>query len=103
MVEAICINDGNRPKEIPVNKWVKKDEKYNIIYTVRVLPQNEIGVVLSEIELTNNELPYEYFLLNRFAFTEENLKKLIQLIKDCNDTDFSIDELLKQTQLEEMY
>jgi len=101
MVECICIDDKNRPKEIPINKWVKKDEKYNIIYTVKVLPQNEVGVVLSEIELTDNELPYEYFLLRRFAFTEENLQKLIELIKDCNDTDFSIDELLKQTQLEE--
>ena len=101
MVECICIDDSNRPKEIPINKWVKKGEKYNIIYTVRVLPQNEIGVILSEIELTDKELPYEYFLLRRFSFTEENLQKLIELIKDCNDTDFSMDELLKQTQLEE--
>lgn len=102
MVEAICIDDANRPKQIPINKWVKKGQKYTIIYTVKVLPQNEIGVILSEIELTDKELPYEYFLLRRFAFTEENLKKLIELIKDCNDTDFSMDELLKQTQLEEM-
>jgi uncharacterized protein (UPF0128 family) len=102
MVECICIDDSNRPKQIPINKWVKKGEKYNIIYTVKVLPQNEVGVVLSEISLTDNELPYEYFLLKRFAFTKENLKKLIELIKDCNDTDFSMDELLEQTQLEEM-
>ena len=101
MVECICIDDKNRPKEIPVNKWVKEGNTYHIIYTVTVLPQKELGVVLSEIELTDNELPYEYFLARRFAFTEENLKKLIELIKDCNDTDFSMDELLKQTQLEE--
>jgi len=102
MVECICIDDKNRPKEIPINKWVKMGEKYNIIYTVKVLPQNDIGVLLSEIELTEKELPYEYFLLKRFAFTEENLLKLIELIKDCTDTDFSIDELLKQTKLEEV-
>lgn len=101
MVECICIDDKNRPKEIPINKWVKEGNTYHIIYTVTVLPQKELGVVLSEIELTDNELPYEYFLARRFAFTEENLKKLIELIKDCNDTDFSMDELLKQTQLEE--
>jgi hypothetical protein len=80
---------------------VKKGQTYNIIYTVTVLPQKQLGVVLSEIELTEKELPYEYFLASRFAFTEENLKKLIELIKDCSDTDFSMDELLKQTQLEE--
>jgi len=101
MVECICINDKDRPKEIPISKWVKKGQTYNIIYTVTVLPQKQLGVVLSEIELTDKELPYEYFLASRFAFTEENLKKLIQLIKDCSDTDFSMDELLKQTQLEE--
>ena len=33
---------------------------------------------------------------------EENLQKLIELIKDCNDTDFSMDELLKQTELEKV-
>lgn len=101
MVEAICIDDSNRPKQIPINKWVKKGEKYNIIYTIVCLPQKELGVLLSEIQLTDNELPYEYFLVKRFAFTEENLKKLIELIKDCNDTNFSMEELMEQTQLEE--
>lgn len=102
MVECICIDDNNRPKEIPVSKWVKKNNIYHIIYTVTVLPQREIGVLLSEIELTDKELPYEYFLLKRFAFTEENLQKLIELIKDCSDADFSMDELLEQTKLQEV-
>jgi len=102
MVECICIDDSNRPKEIPANKWVKKDNEYNIIFTITVLPQKELGVVLAEIELTDKELPYEYFLAKRFAFTEEALKKLIELIKDCSDINFSMDELLEQTQLAEL-
>ena len=101
-VEAICINDDGKPKEIPINKWVKKGNTYNMIFTVTVLPQKELGVQLAEIELTDRELPYEYFLLNRFAFTEEALKKLIELIKDCSDITFSMDELLKQTELVEV-
>ena len=80
-VECLCINDAGRPKEIPINKWVKKGNTYNVIFTVTVLPQKELGVQLAEIELTDRELPYEYFLANRFAFTEENLKKLVELIK----------------------
>lgn len=99
MVECICIDDKNRPKEISADKWVKEGEKYNIIYTVTVLPQKEIGVHLAEIELDENCMPYEYFLLRRFAFTEENFILLMRLIADCSDTDFSIDELLEQTQL----
>jgi hypothetical protein len=102
MVECVCINSKNRPKEIPMNKWVKEGETYTVIYTVTVLPQKQLAFHLSEIELDESNLPYEYFLANRFAFTEENLLKLIELIKDCSDTDFSMEELLKQTQLEEV-
>jgi len=101
MVECICINDANRPKEIPANKWVKKGEPYTVIYTVTVLPQKQLAFHLLEIDLDESNHPYEYFLANRFAFTEENLQKLVELIKDCNDTDFSMDELLKQTELEQ--
>ena len=100
MVECICINDSNRPKEIPANKWVKKGEPYTVIFTVTVLPQKQLAFHLAEIELDESCHPYEYFLAHRFAFTQENLQKLIELIKDCNDTDFSMDELLKQTELE---
>jgi hypothetical protein len=100
MVETICINDQNRPKEIPVNKWVKKDEKYNVIYTVTVLPQKQLAFHLAEISLDECCLPYEYFLANRFAFTEEGLKQLMELIRECNDISFSLDELLEQTELQ---
>lgn len=96
MVECLCIDDSNRPKEIPVEKWPKKGELYNIIYTVTVLPQNKIGVTLSEIELTDKELPYEYFLLHRFAVKLDDISKLIALIKDCSDLDFSVEELMEQ-------
>lgn len=84
-----------------MNKWVKKEQPYTVIYTVTVLPQKQLAFHLAEIELDESCKPFEYFLANRFAFTEENLLKLIELIKDCNDIDFSMDELLKQTQVGE--
>jgi hypothetical protein len=102
MVQCICVNDKNRPKEIPAKKWLKAGEPYTVIYTVTVLPQKQLAFHLEEIELDETCAPYEYFLANRFAFTEENLQKLIELIKDCNDTDFSMEELLEQTELEEI-
>lgn len=100
MIECICLNDSNRPKEIPPEKWVCKGKVYNVIFTVICLPQKQLGFHLAEIELTENELPYEYFLAHRFGFTQENLEKLMELIKDCSDTDFSMEDLLKQTELE---
>lgn len=101
-VECICINDKERPGEIPRHKWVKEGEKYTVIYTVTVLPQKQLAFHLAEIELDESCHPYEYFLANRFAFTEENLRKLMDLIKDCSDTAFSMDEVMEQTELLEL-
>ena len=102
MCTAICISDKNRPKEIPQNKWLKERQDYEIIYTTLCKPQNEVGVHLAEIELDESCAPYEYFLISRFQFDLENLKLLQELIKNCNETDFSSPELLEQTTLEEV-
>lgn len=100
MISCICINDKNRPKEIPPSKWIKQDEEYHVIYTVTVLPQKQLAFHLAEISLDECCVPFEYFLANRFAFTEENLLLLMELIKDCSDVEFSMDELLEQTSIE---
>ena len=100
MIECICINDKNKPKQIPQKKWLKEGQTYHVIYTVTVLPQRELAFHLAEIELDETCAPYEYFLANRFAFTQENLLLLMELIKDCNDTDFSMEELMEQTNVE---
>lgn len=102
MVECICINDSNKPRAIPKNKWVVKGQPYTVIYTVTVLPQKQLAFHLAEIDLDESCAPYTYFLANRFAFTQENLLKLMELIKDCSETSFSMDELLKQTELQEI-
>jgi hypothetical protein len=96
MIPCICINDKGRPKNIPVERWLKKGQKYHVIYTVYVLPQRQLAVYLSEINLDESCAPYEYFLAKRFAFTDEDLDKLIQMIRDCSDTDFDIDELMDE-------
>jgi hypothetical protein len=101
-VKAICIKDDNRPNIIPKNKWVKKGNEYEVIFTCTALPQKVLAFQLAEIELTEEHLPYEYFKADRFAFTEKNLLKLIELIKDCEGIDFSMDELMKQTELQEI-
>mgnify|MGYP003403329015 CR=1 FL=1 len=100
MVECICIDAKSRPNEIPLNKWLVEGNKYNVIFTLTVLPQRQLAFHLAEIELTKDELPYEYFLANRFSFTKEALEQLMELIKDCSDTEFSLSELMEQTQLE---
>lgn len=99
MVKVICIDDSNKPKEIPIDKWVKKDTEYTVIYTVTVLPQKQLAFHLAEIELDDSCLPYEYFLSKRFGIRLEDLDKLIQLIKDCNNTDVNFEELVEDLEL----
>ena len=98
MVKCICINDKNRPSKIPQNKWLKEGEEYTIIFTLMVLPQKTLAVQLEEIDLDESCMPYEFFLANRFAFTKEELEKLIDFIQECTQVNMSIKELMKQTQ-----
>jgi hypothetical protein len=99
MIPCLCVNDADKPNDIPKNKWVVKGNYYHVIYTVTVLPQRQLAFHLAEIDLDESCHPYEYFLANRFAFLEEDIDKLMQLIEDCSDTDFSVGELMEQTHL----
>jgi hypothetical protein len=71
-MRVVCINDNNRPKQIPVDKWIKKDETYTVIATTMMnIQRNKVGVKLAEIELGHSCFPYEYFDADRFAIAEE--------------------------------
>lgn len=63
-----------------------------------VLPQKTLAVQLEEIDLDESCMPYEFFLANRFAFTKDELEKLIGFIEECTQVNISIKELMKQTQ-----
>ena len=66
MIPCICIDDSHKPNEIPNSKWVKKFEKYHVIYTITVLPQRILAFHLSEIELTENEWARACILRERY-------------------------------------
>lgn len=78
-MKVICIDDSNKPLDIPEHKWIKKDQTYTISRVVRLnLQNNEFGVELEEIDLSDC-FPYNYFLLKRFALLEpENLLELFK-------------------------
>jgi len=82
---VICIDDANRPAEIPQDKWIVKDDIYTVEKVVRTLDGN-IGFVLKEKVLTEDNFPFRCFDHKRFAVaTEEDLKAkeaVQELIKD---------------------
>lgn len=67
-----CINDSNRPKQIPPEKWIVKGEVYTVIATTLMnIQRNKVGLKLAEIDLGQSCFPYEYFDADRFAITTE--------------------------------
>lgn len=98
MIKCICINDKNRPGKVPESKWVKEGEEYTVIFTLMVLPQKTLAVQLDEIDLDESCAPYTFFLANRFAFSKEDIGKLVDFIEECTQVNISIKELMKQTQ-----
>jgi hypothetical protein len=97
MIKCVCIDADNRPSKIPQHKWLEKDKEYTLAFAIVVLPQRQLAFQVEEIDLDDSCIPYEYFLANRFAFRQEDLEKLAEFIQDCNHITFSVNELIKET------
>jgi hypothetical protein len=87
-IKVICINDANRPNDVPTSRWVKKGEDYTIILVEKMNMQNDtLGCKLAEIN--NDDLfPYTHFALTRFRPLTPNE----QMAEE------SVEELLKETE-----
>lgn len=70
MIEKLlCVNNRNRPNEIPQSKWdlLKEGELYTPVKWMRCNAQGGIlGVKIAEIDLSDCQ-PYIYFAAYRFA------------------------------------
>ncbi|NBP66128.1 MAG: hypothetical protein EBU66_15885 [Bacteroidetes bacterium] len=78
-MKCLCINDSNKPPEIPDDKWVEVGTEYNIIYVTFLQPQNVMAFQLLEIDLDG--LPYEYFSYDRFIYKSDSYNELVDLIE----------------------
>ncbi len=86
------------PVEFPISKWIKKDNEYHITHVYYHVEQGISGVELAEINL-NDCYPFVSFKMDRFAISMEDLEKLLELIKDCNDLsdiDIDVDKLIEE-------
>jgi hypothetical protein len=65
-MKVICINDKNRPNEVPESHWVKEGKIYTVLRTCKLNIQGgKVGFELEEINLKPFS-PYEYFDSGRF-------------------------------------
>jgi hypothetical protein len=86
-MKIICLDDKNRPKEIPENFWVKEGEWYTPLVICKMALQDMIlGVIIQEIDLSLLEdSPYLYFRLNRFGIPEEDIAELLEIMENSKD------------------
>lgn len=98
MIECICIDDANRPHEIPLEKWCKKGVRYKITHVYKMALQgNILGCSIYELPLGEDCAPYEMFRMSRFAFSVDDVSKVIELAKLCSDLDgLDIEELIEE-------
>jgi len=101
MIKCICIDDRNKPAQIPSNKWLEHGREYTLLFSMTVLPQKQLAFQLYEIDLDDSCSPYTWFLANRFAFREEDLESLIEFIHECNYITFTMNELKKEINVDE--
>lgn len=100
MIECLCINGKEKPKEVPLQNWIQEGFKYHITHVHYHPKQGISGVDLAEVKLPP-DCPYETFKLSRFGITLDNLEKLIQMIKNCSELNsFQIDKLIEESKLE---
>ena len=99
-VRIICINDKNKPKEIPQNLWVKEHELYHILMIKYSIPSKTMAYTLEEIELDESCAPYEVFDAKRFAIHQDDIDEFIELCESCTELNgIEIEELTKELEL----
>ena len=66
-MKVICIDDSNKPENIPAEEWLEEGMVYTITDVVEMnLQKGKLGISLEEIKLTEASAPYEYYSLERF-------------------------------------
>jgi hypothetical protein len=102
MIQCICIDDSNKPREIPKNKWCEIRKVYHITHIYIHPNQGNIqGCDIYELPLDESCAPYETFKLSRFAIDIKDLEKLKELVRLCSELDnIDFDEIVRESDLQ---
>jgi hypothetical protein len=66
-MKAICIDASNKPAKIPQHEWIKEGETYTITKVVKMgIQDGKYGVLLKEVQLSQQSFPYELYDADRF-------------------------------------
>lgn len=65
-----CVDDSNRPKDIPENEWVERGKKYTVLKVINNIEKHTNRIIsksfkLKEVNISNPK--YAGFHIRRFA------------------------------------
>ena len=89
-MKVICIDADKKPKNVPIEEWVKEGEMYNVTRIVRMGLQKETyGFLLKEVQLSSRSFPYELYDASRFlpiellSTKEEEIEEEVNIEDAC--------------------
>jgi len=78
MFEVVCIDDSQRPNDIPTSKWIIKGNDYTVTKVSRMNVQGGIlGYQLAEVSLKGCA-PYLFYAASRFKIKEIQPNKAVE-------------------------
>ena len=80
MIKCICINNKDRPEEIPETHWPKFGEEYTVKALYKKSKPGALAITLEEIDLGEINLPDGSFRIDRFGFHVYDLMDIETLI-----------------------
>jgi hypothetical protein len=99
-IRLICIDDKNRPSDIPASKWIKEEEQYTLVYIKTSTHPKTLNEMMFELaEITLDE-PYGGFKATRFAINIEDLEAFKELLTMCSEmNDIEIEHITKEIEI----
>jgi len=75
-MKCICIDSSNKPAKISQDEWIKEGTTYTITKIIKMGIQDGVyGVLLKEVQLSQQSFPYEYYDADRFIPLDIRLHK----------------------------
>jgi hypothetical protein len=75
MNKVICTDDTNRPNEISIKNWVKKNNIYTVVKMCISKLTGDKYFVLNEI---SPRMPYGGYNIKRFSIAPEDIEELVK-------------------------
>ena len=91
--EVVCINDKNKPFEIPQSKWIKEGQKYTVVGVGNTL-DGKVGFKLESPVLDESCEPFDCFNPARFGIPVEEQKDA--LMQELEELGIQVEEFERE-------